>query len=84
MFICRSPATEEVRLINDMMSKSRHHAHHLARPIKDISKSVTVAFGLSLVQLLDFDEKNQIIVLSVWKHYVSRFEFWQKLFITIT
>ena len=60
-----------MRLINDMTTRSRHHAHHLARPLKDIAKSIQVDFGLSLVQLLDFDEKNQVITLSVWKHYVS-------------
>ncbi|GFR89970.1 neuronal acetylcholine receptor subunit alpha-9-like precursor [Elysia marginata] len=37
-----------------------------SRPVKNASHSVSVTFALGLNQLLDLDEKNQVLTTSVW------------------
>ncbi|XP_059171418.1 neuronal acetylcholine receptor subunit beta-3-like [Physella acuta] len=37
-----------------------------ARPVKNASHTVIVTFAMSLNQLLDLDEKNQVLTTSVW------------------
>ncbi|GFO36506.1 neuronal acetylcholine receptor subunit alpha-10 [Plakobranchus ocellatus] len=37
-----------------------------SRPVKNASHSVTITFALGLNQLLDLDEKNQVLTTSVW------------------
>ena len=70
-FVFRNVDSEEVRLIHDLLIRARDNAHRLARPVKQVSDCIQIHFALSLVQILDFDEKNQIITLNVWKHYVT-------------
>ncbi|XP_078696591.1 neuronal acetylcholine receptor subunit alpha-3-like [Branchiostoma floridae x Branchiostoma belcheri] len=36
------------------------------RPVANVSDNVTVAFGVSISQLIDVDEKNQIMTTNVW------------------
>ena len=64
----------ESRLINHLLGKYSV-VGTLARPVKDSKKSVTVDFMMTLVQILDFDETKQLIILNVWKSYVSPFVF---------
>jgi len=35
------------------------------------SQTVFVKYGLALVQIIDLDEKNQILTTNVWSRYVS-------------
>lgn len=35
------------------------------------SQTVKIEFGLALIQILDFDETNQVLTSNVWKRYVS-------------
>lgn len=42
----------------------------LARPVKNSSEPVLVSLGISLQQILDVDEKNQIIQTNIWLTYV--------------
>ena len=44
------------------------------RPVVNISKSMTVEFGLGLIQM-DLDEKNKILSTSMWARYVSASQF---------
>nr|VZH96102.1 unnamed protein product [Spirometra erinaceieuropaei] len=47
---------------------------HIGRPVRNTSKRVSVAFGLSLFQLMDLDEKNQRLTLNVWNKITWRDE----------
>ncbi|KAL2090572.1 hypothetical protein ACEWY4_012835 [Coilia grayii] len=38
----------------------------LARPVANMSEAVRVRFGLSIAQLIDVDEKNQMMTTNVW------------------
>ena len=44
----------------------------VGRPVYNISETVKVFYGLALIQLLDLDEKNQVLTTNVWSRYVSR------------
>ncbi|XP_059215665.1 neuronal acetylcholine receptor subunit alpha-7-like isoform X2 [Centropristis striata] len=38
----------------------------LVRPVKNDSESLTVNFGLTLMQIMDVDEKNQVLTTNIW------------------
>lgn len=40
------------------------------RPVKDVNKTVSVEFGLGLIQM-DLDEKSKVLKMSMWSKYVS-------------
>lgn len=41
------------------------------RPIAMENNTLNVSFGLSLIQILDLDERNQVLSTNVWASYVS-------------
>lgn len=41
------------------------------RPVVNTSDAVRVEFGLSLIQILDVDVKDQVLKTNVWYEYVS-------------
>ncbi|KAK6169109.1 hypothetical protein SNE40_020224 [Patella caerulea] len=41
----------------------------VGRPVVNTSDSLTVYFGLSLIQILDVDETNQVLKSNIWYHY---------------
>lgn len=43
---------------------------NIARPVENAMRTVKVEFGLALIQILDFDETNQVLTTNVWKRYV--------------
>ncbi len=57
---------DEQRLIVELL-KSYDPA---ARPVFNASKSVPITFSLSLIQISDMDEKNQILTANVWLEQV--------------
>ena len=61
--------SDESRLINCLLHRYRR-VTTLARPVRDSSDTILVQFGISIVQILDFDETKQIITTSIWKNYV--------------
>ena len=61
---------DEFRLMHMILSK-QNRSNILARPLRNSSQSMQVNFKLNIVLILDFDEKNQVISLLIWKHYVS-------------
>ena len=62
--------SDEARLINLLMPRLIPH-NKLARPVRNSTTTVTVYFGLDLKQILDFDEKDQVLQTRIWKEYVS-------------
>ncbi|XP_071225296.1 neuronal acetylcholine receptor subunit alpha-2-like [Salvelinus alpinus] len=55
-----------------------------SRPVPNISDVVIVKFGLSIAQLIDVDEKNQMMTTNVWlkqTHSHAEDELFKKLFI---
>uniref|UniRef100_A0A1I7UUM1 Neur_chan_LBD domain-containing protein n=1 Tax=Caenorhabditis tropicalis TaxID=1561998 RepID=A0A1I7UUM1_9PELO len=56
---------DEYRLLRDL----REGYDPMERPVSDHSKPVNVQFRLILQQLVDVDEKNQVITLVVWTQY---------------
>ncbi|XP_059080776.1 neuronal acetylcholine receptor subunit alpha-7-like isoform X4 [Tigriopus californicus] len=52
----------ERRLINDLLEKY----NNLERPVYNESEALKLAFGLTLQQIIDVDEKNQILTTNIW------------------
>jgi len=52
----------ERRLLNDLMGSYQK----LERPVANESEAVGLKFGLTLQQIMDVDEKNQILTSNVW------------------
>ncbi|VEL29719.1 unnamed protein product [Protopolystoma xenopodis] len=46
-------------------------AGKIGRPVKNTLETVVVGFGLSLFQILDLEEKSQILTINVWSKYVG-------------
>ncbi|XP_016387042.1 neuronal acetylcholine receptor subunit alpha-2-like [Sinocyclocheilus rhinocerous] len=55
-------AHAEERLLQSLFS----NYNKLSRPVANISDVVLVHFGLSIAQLIDVDEKNQMMTTNVW------------------
>ncbi|KAH3850841.1 hypothetical protein DPMN_093316 [Dreissena polymorpha] len=43
----------------------------VGRPVTNTSDIISVDFGLSLIQIMNVDEKNQVLETNVWYTYVS-------------
>ena len=43
----------------------------VGRPVYNTSETMVVRYGLALIQILDLDEKNQVLTTNVWSRYVS-------------
>uniref|UniRef100_A0A8C3AHS4 Cholinergic receptor, nicotinic, alpha 4b n=1 Tax=Cyclopterus lumpus TaxID=8103 RepID=A0A8C3AHS4_CYCLU len=61
-FQVRPRAHAEERLLQDLFA----HYNKLSRPVENTSDTVLVHFGLSIAQLIDVDEKNQMMTTNVW------------------
>ncbi|XP_061591069.1 neuronal acetylcholine receptor subunit alpha-4b [Cololabis saira] len=55
-------AHAEERLLQDLFV----HYNRLSRPVRNTTDTVLVHFGLSIAQLIDVDEKNQMMTTNVW------------------
>ncbi|XP_034077022.1 neuronal acetylcholine receptor subunit alpha-7a isoform X1 [Gymnodraco acuticeps] len=53
---------EQHKLYHDLMS----NYNPLVRPVDNDSQSLTVHFGLTLRQIMDVDEKNQVLTTNIW------------------
>ena len=62
--------SDEARLIADLLSRYKSYKT-LARPVLNSNATLMVYFGISLQQILDFDEKDQVLQTRMWKEYVS-------------
>merc|ERR1719297_338280 len=54
--------TGESKLLNDLMA----YYQKLERPVANESEAVQLRFGLTLQQIMDVDEKDQILTSNVW------------------
>ncbi|XP_077989125.1 neuronal acetylcholine receptor subunit alpha-2-like [Glandiceps talaboti] len=59
--VCLAAEAEE-RLFTRLF----HGYNKLVRPVRNVSDGLTVAFGLSISQLINVDERNQIMTTNVW------------------
>ncbi|XP_022258665.1 neuronal acetylcholine receptor subunit alpha-7-like isoform X1 [Limulus polyphemus] len=57
-----SQGPNERRLINDLM----RDYNVLERPVANESDPLLLSFGLTLQQLIDVDEKNQLLIANIW------------------
>ncbi|KAL8577713.1 hypothetical protein ACOMHN_062327 [Nucella lapillus] len=55
-------------LITELLARYEEQGRH-GRPVTDSMDNLTVYFGLSLIQILDVDESNQVLKSNVWYHY---------------
>ncbi|XP_071345580.1 neuronal acetylcholine receptor subunit alpha-7-like [Trachinotus anak] len=70
LFVAVTACTVEVslqgvnqrRLYSDLMRAY----NPLVRPVSNDSDTLTVEFGLSLMQIIDVDEKNQVLTTNIW------------------
>jgi hypothetical protein len=63
--------SDEKRLARYLLRKY-DRAGVLGRPVSNTSSVLAVEFGVSLIQIIDLDEKGQILTVNVWNTYVSR------------
>ncbi|VEL12943.1 unnamed protein product [Protopolystoma xenopodis] len=60
----------EKRLIKTQL-KRYEDAGRTGRPVLKISDKIIVKVQLSLIQILDLDERNQILTTNIWMQMVS-------------
>ncbi|CAL1530115.1 unnamed protein product [Lymnaea stagnalis] len=58
----------EKKLISSLLKKYERQGKQ-GRPVINTSDNMTVLFGLSLIQILDVDESNQVLKASMWYRY---------------
>ncbi|KAI3379527.1 hypothetical protein SNEBB_000153, partial [Seison nebaliae] len=54
--------SDEQRLLYDLFL----NYHDVARPVRNATRPVVVEFAFTLVQIIDVDERNQILTTNVW------------------
>ena len=47
------------------------HVGVVGRPVFNTSETINVSYGIGLIQVLNLDEKNQILTTNIWCRYVS-------------
>lgn len=57
----------EKRLLHDLLDQY----NTLERPVVNESDPLQISFGLTLMQIIDVDEKNQMLVTNIWLKLVS-------------
>ena len=62
--------SDEKRLIKHLLDNYAR-VGLVGRPVYNTSETVNVNYGLALIQILDLDEKNQVLTTNVWSRYVS-------------
>ena len=66
--------SDEKRLIKKLLD-DYETVGVVGRPVYNTSQTISVSYGLSLIQILDLDEKNQVLTTNVWSKYVSLAQF---------
>ena len=62
--------SREKQLVKDLLDRYERQGKE-GRPVVNTSDIIVVNFGLSLVQILDVDEMDQILKTNIWYQYVS-------------
>ena len=60
-----SSASNEHRLLNNLLDKYQKYE----RPVANESSPVELTFTLSLQQIIDLDERNQLLITNLWLDY---------------
>ncbi|XP_064609290.1 neuronal acetylcholine receptor subunit beta-3-like [Liolophura sinensis] len=55
---------DEQRLLNEIFTSN--HYDESVRPVFNSSENVQVTFGFTLIQIMDMEEKNQVLVTNAW------------------
>ncbi|XP_041364120.1 neuronal acetylcholine receptor subunit alpha-2-like [Gigantopelta aegis] len=63
--------SKEKQLVKKLLSRYIDQGKE-GRPVVNTSDSITVNFGVTLIQILDVDEKNQILKMNIWYQYQWR------------
>ncbi|XP_052825757.1 neuronal acetylcholine receptor subunit alpha-10 isoform X3 [Octopus bimaculoides] len=63
--------SQEKRLIKTLIEQYQTSGK-TGRPVNDPNETITVEYGVSLIQILDLDERNQILSINVWITYQWR------------
>ncbi|GFN91884.1 neuronal acetylcholine receptor subunit alpha-7 [Plakobranchus ocellatus] len=71
LIIAHRRGSVEKELIRDLLTQYEYEGR-LGRPVVQASDMVMVNFSLSLIQILDVDEKNQVLKTNIWYHYKWR------------
>ena len=61
--------SDEKRLIKRLLEQYET-VGIVGRPVYNTSETIQVFYGLALIQILDLDEKNQVLTTNVWSRYV--------------
>ena len=69
--VYRSYISDEARLFDTILRNYRPYKK-LSRPVLNVSATIPVSFGISLIQILGFDVKQQVLTTLIWKKYVSQ------------
>ncbi|XP_052819741.1 neuronal acetylcholine receptor subunit alpha-2-like [Mya arenaria] len=60
--------SKEKALIKCLLDRYKNYST-VGRPVTNTSDMISVEFGLSLIQIMDVDEKNQVLETNVWYTY---------------
>ncbi|KAL5018214.1 hypothetical protein ScPMuIL_003936 [Solemya velum] len=60
--------SKEKLLIKALLCRYKRYGR-VGRPVSNTTERITVEFGLSLIQILNVDEKNQVLETNVWFTY---------------
>lgn len=60
--------SQEKRLIKYLIERYRTFGK-TGRPVNNPNETITVEYGVNLIQILDLDERNQILSINVWITY---------------
>jgi hypothetical protein len=63
--------SNEKRLIKHLL-ENYDRVGKVGRPVFNTTDTIEVKYGLALIQILDLDEKNQVLTTNCWSRYVSR------------
>ncbi|KAL3290314.1 hypothetical protein HHI36_023658 [Cryptolaemus montrouzieri] len=61
----------EKRLLHKLLD----HYNVLERPVANESDPLQLSFGLTLMQIIDVDEKNQLLITNIWLKLVRERSF---------
>lgn len=65
---CVVQMSHEKRLIRDLIGNYSERGK-MGRPVMEQNDTIVIKYGLSLIQILDLDERNQILSTNVWATY---------------
>nr|XP_022313438.1 neuronal acetylcholine receptor subunit alpha-10-like [Crassostrea virginica] len=63
--------SKEKQLIKFLLDRYAHYGR-IGRPVINTSEIITVTFGMSLIQILKVDERNQVLETNVWETFTWR------------